>query len=69
MHIAPGAHLAGGVQVGAGSHIGLGASVIEGIRIGAGCLIAAGAVVVRDVADGQRVAGVPARPMPSGTPP
>jgi sugar O-acyltransferase (sialic acid O-acetyltransferase NeuD family) len=64
VHISPGAHLAGDVMVGEGTHIGLGASVIEGIRIGANCLIAAGAVVVRDVPDGQRVAGVPARPMP-----
>jgi acetyltransferase-like isoleucine patch superfamily enzyme len=37
--------------------------VIEGIRIGDGALVAAGAVVVRDVAEGQRVAGVPARPL------
>lgn len=63
VHVSPGAHLAGNVTVGEGTHIGIGATVIEGIRIGAHCLIAAGAVVVRDVADGQRVAGVPARPM------
>jgi acetyltransferase-like isoleucine patch superfamily enzyme len=37
--------------------------VIEGIRIGDGALVAAGAVVVRDVPDGARVAGVPARPL------
>ncbi len=63
VHIAPGAHLAGHVTVGSGSHIGIGASVIEGIHIGKDCLVAAGAVVIRDVADGQRVAGVPAQPM------
>ncbi|MBA3698979.1 MAG: acetyltransferase [Planctomycetes bacterium] len=65
VHISPGAHLAGNVAVGEGTHIGIGATVIEGIRIGAGCLVAAGAVVIRDVLDGQRVAGVPARPMRS----
>jgi sugar O-acyltransferase (sialic acid O-acetyltransferase NeuD family) len=63
VHIAPGAHLAGGVTIGEGSHIGIGACVIEGICVGAGCLVAAGAVVIRDVPDGQRVAGVPARAM------
>jgi len=64
-HVAPGAHLAGNVCVGEGSHIGIGATVVAGIRLTAGCLIAAGAVVVRDVLDGQRVAGVPARVMTS----
>jgi acetyltransferase EpsM len=63
VHIAPGVHLAGHVTVGSGTHIGIGASVIGGISIGNGCLIAAGAVVIRDVPDGQRVAGIPARPM------
>jgi acetyltransferase-like isoleucine patch superfamily enzyme len=36
---------------------------IEGVQIGSGALVAAGAVVVRDVPDGARVAGVPAREM------
>ena len=62
-HVAPGASLAGLVTVGEGAHVGIGAVVIEGIRIGDGALVAAGAVVVRDVAAGERVAGVPARPL------
>jgi sugar O-acyltransferase (sialic acid O-acetyltransferase NeuD family) len=62
-HVAPGARLAGLATVGEGAHVGIGAVVIEGIRIGDGALVAAGAVVVRDVPDGVRVAGVPARPM------
>jgi sugar O-acyltransferase (sialic acid O-acetyltransferase NeuD family) len=61
--VGPGAHLAGRVSVGAGTHIGLGASVREGTTIGAWSLVASGAAVVRDVGDGARVAGVPARPM------
>ena len=62
-HIAPGAHLCGGVRVGARTLIGAGATVIPGIRIGADVVVAAGAVVTRDVDDGSRVAGVPARPI------
>jgi sugar O-acyltransferase (sialic acid O-acetyltransferase NeuD family) len=62
-HVAPGARLAGLVTVGEGAHVGIGAVVIEGIRIGDGALVAAGAVVVRDVAEEERVAGVPARPL------
>jgi acetyltransferase-like isoleucine patch superfamily enzyme len=63
VHVSPGARVAGGVTVGEGSHIGMGAIVIQGLRIGAGVLVAAGAVVLRDVPDGYRVAGVPARNM------
>jgi sugar O-acyltransferase (sialic acid O-acetyltransferase NeuD family) len=61
VHVAPGARLAGLVTVGEGAHVGIGAVVIEGIRIGKEALVAAGAVVVRDVPDGARVGGVPAR--------
>jgi len=61
VHLAPGATLSGAVRVGNASHIGTGATVVQGITIGARCLIAAGAVVTADVADADRVAGVPAR--------
>ena len=63
VHVATGAILAGGVRVGAMTMIGAGATVRQGVTIGSGVLVAAGAVVVRDVADGERVAGVPARSM------
>ncbi|MBX3456281.1 acetyltransferase [Ferrovibrio sp.] len=62
-HVAPGAVLSGEVRVGEGSHLGTGAVVIQGRSIGAGSLVAAGAVVVRDVAAGEKLAGVPARPL------
>jgi UDP-2-acetamido-3-amino-2,3-dideoxy-glucuronate N-acetyltransferase len=46
-----------------GASIGSGAVVLCGIRIGEGALIGAGAVVTRDVAPGEIVAGVPAKPL------
>jgi sugar O-acyltransferase (sialic acid O-acetyltransferase NeuD family) len=61
-HIGPGATLSGSVQVGEGSHLGTGCSVIQGIQIGRGCFVAAGATVVSNLADGQYVRGVPAKP-------
>jgi UDP-2-acetamido-3-amino-2,3-dideoxy-glucuronate N-acetyltransferase len=45
-----------------GASIGSGAIVLGGVRIGAGALVGAGAVVSRDVAPGETVVGVPARP-------
>jgi sugar O-acyltransferase (sialic acid O-acetyltransferase NeuD family) len=59
--ISPGANVAGHVAIGEGTFVGIGATISDRIQIGQGCLIGAGAVVVRDVADGQVVAGVPAR--------
>ena len=60
-HIAPGVTLSGSVHVGEGSLVGTGASVIQGIRIGRECLIGAGSVVLRDLPDGTKAWGVPAR--------
>jgi acetyltransferase EpsM len=60
-HVAPGARLCGGVEVGARALVGTGSSVIPGIRIGIAAMVGAGSVVIRDVPDGARVAGNPAR--------
>ena len=65
-HVSPGAHVAGGVTIGEGSHVGIGATVLQGVRIGAGAVVGAGTVVVRDVPDGDRVVGVPARSIRAG---
>jgi UDP-2-acetamido-3-amino-2,3-dideoxy-glucuronate N-acetyltransferase len=51
--------------VGRGASVGSGAVILCGIRIGERALIGAGAVVTRDVADGDVVVGVPARPLPA----
>jgi sugar O-acyltransferase (sialic acid O-acetyltransferase NeuD family) len=61
VHIAPGCTLSGSVSVGEGTHIGTGASIIQGITIGRQTLVAAGAVVTKDIPEGARVGGVPAR--------
>lgn len=61
VHVAPGCKLSGGVYVQSGTHIGTGATVIQGIHIGSNCLIGAGAVVVKNIANSQKVVGVPAK--------
>lgn len=61
VHIGPGAVLCGNVSVGEGTFIGAGTTIIPGIRIGKWATIGAGSVVIRDVPDGVRIAGNPAK--------
>ncbi|WP_333575886.1 acetyltransferase [Sphingobacterium sp.] len=61
VHIGPGAVLAGNVIVGDRSFIGANSVVKQGIKIGSNVIIGAGAVVIKDVPDGQVVAGNPAK--------
>jgi acetyltransferase EpsM len=61
--ISPGVTIGGGVRIGTDVFVGIGATVRDHVRIGDGAVIGAGAVVVHDVADGQTVVGVPARPV------
>jgi acetyltransferase-like isoleucine patch superfamily enzyme len=49
------------VEIGPGAWIGTRALVLGPCRIGADAVVASGAVVTRDVPDGGKVAGVPAR--------
>ncbi len=63
VHVGPGAALGGGVQIGDNCLIGINASVRSNVSIGKNCTIGVGAAVVTDVADGQVMVGVPARPI------
>src|SRR5690606_5139306 len=63
VHISPGAHVAGGVQIGDEAWVGIGSSVKELVSIGARSKVGAGAAVVASIADETTVVGVPARPL------
>ena len=65
-HVAPGVAMAADVTVDEGALVGVGASVAPGRRIGAWAIVGAGAAVVHDVAPGETVVGVPARPLRLG---
>ncbi|ONG51120.1 hypothetical protein BKE38_16625 [Pseudoroseomonas deserti] len=62
-HLAPGSVLGGGVRLGAEVLVGILAGVKPGLRIGDGAVIGMGSAVLADVAPGQEVGGVPARPL------
>ncbi len=51
-------------EIGAGAFVGSNSTLVAPLRVGAGALTGAGSVVIRDVGDGERVAGNPARPLP-----
>jgi sugar O-acyltransferase (sialic acid O-acetyltransferase NeuD family) len=60
--ISPGAVICGSCAIEEGAYIGANACVLQGITVGKGATVGAGACVVADVAPGQTVVGVPARP-------
>ena len=63
VHISPGVNLAGNVFIGDNSWVGVGSTVKEGVTIESNAVIGAGAVVVKDVPEGMKVAGNPAKPI------
>ena len=60
-HIAPGAHLGGGVKIGKKSLIAIGASVREYCEVGSNSIVGMGAAVVKNIPDNVVVVGVPAK--------
>jgi len=46
-----------------GAKIGAGAKILGPIRVGAGAKVGANAVVIHDVAAGETVVGIPAKPV------
>ncbi|OAK67630.1 acetyltransferase [Lederbergia galactosidilytica] len=61
VHISPGVHLAGNVNVGTRSWLGIGSIVSNNLSITKDCKIGAGAVVVNDITETGTYVGVPAR--------
>lgn len=61
VHIAPGAVLAGNVKVGKGSFIGANSVIKEGVSIGENVIVGAGTVVTKNLEDGSKWVGNPAR--------
>jgi sugar O-acyltransferase (sialic acid O-acetyltransferase NeuD family) len=59
----PGCNVAGNVRVDEDAFLGMGAVVRDHVAIAAGAVVAMGAVVVGDVAAGDEVRGLPARPV------
>lgn len=61
VHVASGATVCGGVEIGECAWIGAGSVVKQGIKIGKNCMIGAGSVVVKDIPDNVVAYGNPCR--------
>jgi sugar O-acyltransferase (sialic acid O-acetyltransferase NeuD family) len=61
VHLSPGVHLSGTVQIGNRTWLGVGSIVINNISICDNCIVGAGAAVIRDISEPGTYVGVPAR--------
>jgi sugar O-acyltransferase (sialic acid O-acetyltransferase NeuD family) len=64
----PTVNISGGVILEDQVLVGTGAQILQYVRIGRGASIGAGAVVTKDVAAGETVVGIPAKPLAKKTP-
>lgn len=65
--INPGSNISGGVQLGNRNLIGVGSAVLQYLSIGNDCIVGAAALVTKNIPDGRKVIGVPARPVISSS--
>jgi len=59
----PTVNISGGAQLGEEVLVGTGAQILQYVRVGDKATVGAGAVVTRDVAAGETVVGIPAKPL------
>jgi sugar O-acyltransferase (sialic acid O-acetyltransferase NeuD family) len=59
----PTVNISGGVVLEEGVLVGTGAQILQYVHVGAGATIGAGAVVTKEVAQGETVVGIPAKPL------
>ena len=66
VHLSPGVHTAGMVQVGNETWLGIGSTVSNNINITGRCTVGAGSVIVKDISEAGTYVGVPARRISNG---
>ena len=61
VHISPGVHTAGAVEIGEGTHIGIGTNILPMKKIGSWCIIGGGTLVNKDIDSNLLAYGVPVK--------